>query len=401
LGPKSRTGRCTGIIYAGGGANDGCYVGSTAENIWPHEWTTGGTSTSDSVKVNTYIMVPELTDDSANSGASNQIQTIRVFAHELGHTLGLPDVYDNDTGSPTAGVGAWSPMSYQYLSTVNLADTRRSTTPGAKSFLGGLTPTDLTGKNAGVELPATEARPYPARLLANPNGVEVVSYASVTNTLTLSTGKEVVSCTPGVAQVMSVSLTSLDCASSRATTITVDTSNGLVFERSVSWRLKPTSAMAGASYALVLEATDAAGLDDGPSKLGTWTCTKQWRPWRWSPRPLTSRASCCMQQYAGVMATTVGLYVRLDAKPGREADVESFLKSVVPLVQAEPATTAWFAIRMGPSTFGIFDVFPDESGRDAHLQGQVAAALMANASELLASEPRIDRIDVLADKLPG
>ncbi len=101
------------------------------------------------------------------------------------------------------------------------------------------------------------------------------------------------------------------------------------------------------------------------------------------------------------MATTVGLYVRLDAKPGREADVERFLKSAVPLVQAEPATTAWFAIRMGPSTFGIFDVFADESGRDAHLQGQVAAALTANASELLASEPRIDKIDVLADKLPS
>ena len=101
------------------------------------------------------------------------------------------------------------------------------------------------------------------------------------------------------------------------------------------------------------------------------------------------------------MATTVGLYVRLEAKPGREADVESFLKSAVPLVQAEPATTAWFAIRMGPSTFGIFDVFPNDAGRDAHLQGQVAAALMAKASELLAAEPRIDKIDVLADKLPA
>jgi quinol monooxygenase YgiN len=101
------------------------------------------------------------------------------------------------------------------------------------------------------------------------------------------------------------------------------------------------------------------------------------------------------------MTTTVGLLVRLEAKPGREADVESFLKSAVPLVQAEPATTAWFAIRMGPSTFGIFDVFPNDSGRQAHLNGQVAAALMQNAPDLLSESPSIEQIDVLADKLPG
>jgi quinol monooxygenase YgiN len=99
--------------------------------------------------------------------------------------------------------------------------------------------------------------------------------------------------------------------------------------------------------------------------------------------------------------TTVGLLVTLEAKAGREADVESFLKSAVPLVQAEPATTAWFAIRLGPSTFGIFDVFPDDAGRDAHLSGKVAAALMQNASELLSEAPNIQKIDVLADKLPG
>jgi quinol monooxygenase YgiN len=98
--------------------------------------------------------------------------------------------------------------------------------------------------------------------------------------------------------------------------------------------------------------------------------------------------------------TTVGLLVRLEAKPGREADVERFLKSAVPLVEAEPATTAWFAIRLGPSTFGIFDVFPDEAGRDAHLNGRVAAALMANAPELLSAAANIERIDVLAEKLP-
>jgi quinol monooxygenase YgiN len=99
--------------------------------------------------------------------------------------------------------------------------------------------------------------------------------------------------------------------------------------------------------------------------------------------------------------TTVGLFVRLEAKPGREADVANFLKSAVPLVQAEPATTAWFAIQLGPSTFGIFDAFPNEAGREAHLNGQVAAALMANAAELLAQAPNIEKVDILADKLPG
>jgi len=101
------------------------------------------------------------------------------------------------------------------------------------------------------------------------------------------------------------------------------------------------------------------------------------------------------------VSSTVGLFVRLVAKPGREAEVESFLMSALPLVQAEPATTAWFAIRMGPSTFAIFDVFPGEDGREAHLQGQVAAALMQRAPELLAEAPAIERIDVLAEKLPS
>jgi len=96
---------------------------------------------------------------------------------------------------------------------------------------------------------------------------------------------------------------------------------------------------------------------------------------------------------------TVGLLVRLEAKPGKESEVEQFLKSGLAIVEEEPETTSWFAIRMGPSTFGIFDVFPDESGRQAHLTGRVAAALMAKASELLAEFPVIEKIDVLAAKL--
>jgi quinol monooxygenase YgiN len=97
----------------------------------------------------------------------------------------------------------------------------------------------------------------------------------------------------------------------------------------------------------------------------------------------------------------VALFVRLEAKPGKEKEVESFLLSGLPIVQAEPATTAWFGIRLGPSTFGIFDAFPDEAGRQAHLTGRVAAALMAKAGELLAKPPSIEKVDVLAAKLPG
>jgi quinol monooxygenase YgiN len=98
---------------------------------------------------------------------------------------------------------------------------------------------------------------------------------------------------------------------------------------------------------------------------------------------------------------TVALWVRLEAKPGKEKDVEAFLRSALPLAQAEPATTAWFALRLGPSTFGIFDAFPDDSGRKAHLAGPIAAALMAKAEDLLAKPPAIENVDVLAAKLPA
>jgi quinol monooxygenase YgiN len=95
----------------------------------------------------------------------------------------------------------------------------------------------------------------------------------------------------------------------------------------------------------------------------------------------------------------VGLLVRLEAKPGKENEVEAFLRSALPLVEAEPATVVWFALRLGPATFGIFDAFGDEAGRNAHLQGRVAAALGAKASELLATPPTIERVDVLAARL--
>src|ERR1700676_5062571 len=96
---------------------------------------------------------------------------------------------------------------------------------------------------------------------------------------------------------------------------------------------------------------------------------------------------------------TVALLVRLEAKSGRESEVEEFLRGGLALVEAEPATTVWFGIRLGPSTFGIFDAFPDEAGRTAHLTGRVAAALGEKASELFAKPPTFGGVDVLAAKL--
>jgi quinol monooxygenase YgiN len=96
----------------------------------------------------------------------------------------------------------------------------------------------------------------------------------------------------------------------------------------------------------------------------------------------------------------VALWVRLEAKPGKEDDVANFLRDGLNLVQQEPATAAWFAIRLGPSTFGIFDAFPNEEGRQAHLSGRVAAALKERALELFAQPPKIEKIDVIAAKLP-
>lgn len=96
----------------------------------------------------------------------------------------------------------------------------------------------------------------------------------------------------------------------------------------------------------------------------------------------------------------VGLLVTLKARPGKEADVEAFLKQGLVLAGDEPKTVVWFAIRLAPDTFGVFDAFADESGRAAHLAGPIAQALMANAEVLLAEPPKIERIDVLGAKLP-
>ena len=99
--------------------------------------------------------------------------------------------------------------------------------------------------------------------------------------------------------------------------------------------------------------------------------------------------------------TSYSLYVELKAKSGREDDVAAFLAGAQTLVAAEPGTVAWFAVRFDKTTFAIFDAFNDEAGRDAHLSGGVAAALMAHANELLAAAPQIRKSEVLADKLPS
>lgn len=95
-----------------------------------------------------------------------------------------------------------------------------------------------------------------------------------------------------------------------------------------------------------------------------------------------------------------GLLVRMHAKHGRESAVEDFLHSALPIVESEPGTSAWFAVRFGRGEYGIFDVFPDDSARDAHLSGQVAATLMQRAGDLFDTLPHIHKLEVLADKMP-
>src|SRR5690242_19608545 len=92
---------------------------------------------------------------------------------------------------------------------------------------------------------------------------------------------------------------------------------------------------------------------------------------------------------------------KLVAKPGKEAEVEAFLRSGLELVNDEPLTVTWYAIKFSENTFGIFDTFESDEGRNAHLNGKVAAALMAKADELLAEPPHIEKVDLIAAKVPG
>ncbi len=97
----------------------------------------------------------------------------------------------------------------------------------------------------------------------------------------------------------------------------------------------------------------------------------------------------------------LALYVRLEAKPGKEGDLAAFLEKGLELANRETTTPLWFALRLGPSTFAIFDAFTDESGRQAHMNGPIAKALMENAPDLLAMTPVIEKVEVLGAKLPG
>ncbi|MDQ6813281.1 MAG: antibiotic biosynthesis monooxygenase [Bacteroidota bacterium] len=92
------------------------------------------------------------------------------------------------------------------------------------------------------------------------------------------------------------------------------------------------------------------------------------------------------------------ILARVEAKAGKEKEVLEFLKSALPLAEGEPGTIRWYALQIGPSTFGIFDTFETEQGREAHLNGPIAAALMDNASTLLAKEPSIEMVELLAIK---
>jgi len=100
------------------------------------------------------------------------------------------------------------------------------------------------------------------------------------------------------------------------------------------------------------------------------------------------------------MKTKLSLFVRLEAKQGKEEDVAAFLMQGLELARQEATTPVWFGLRIGPSTFGVFDAFADETGRQAHLNGRIAQALMAQAPNLLASPPVIERVEVLGAKLP-
>ena len=97
--------------------------------------------------------------------------------------------------------------------------------------------------------------------------------------------------------------------------------------------------------------------------------------------------------------TNVALWVQLEAKKGKEAEVEKFLRDGLSVVNREPGTITWYALKLGPTSYGIFDTFSDNKGREAHLNGDVAKALNEKASELFSKPPTIERIDILAAKM--
>ena len=97
----------------------------------------------------------------------------------------------------------------------------------------------------------------------------------------------------------------------------------------------------------------------------------------------------------------LALLALLDAKPGKEKEVEEFLKSAQPLAERETGTSTWYAVRLGPGKFGIFDTFKDDAGRSAHLTGEIAKALFAKAADLFSTPPQVEKVEILASKAPG
>jgi quinol monooxygenase YgiN len=94
----------------------------------------------------------------------------------------------------------------------------------------------------------------------------------------------------------------------------------------------------------------------------------------------------------------LAIWAQLEAKPGKEKEVEDFLKSAQPLAEREAGTITWYAIKMGPGKYGIFDTFADENGRNAHLNGEIAKALFAKAKDLFSQPPKVDKPEILASK---
>jgi quinol monooxygenase YgiN len=125
---------------------------------------------------------------------------------------------------------------------------------------------------------------------------------------------------------------------------------------------------------------------------------RNWKTNNVNPLPEKSGCPKTFTLFKTTIMEKFALLARVEAKPGKEADVLAFLKSALPLAEAEPDTVRWYALQLGPSTFGIFDTFETTEGREAHLSGKIAEALMANASELLATAPVIEKVELLAIK---
>ena len=164
-----------GIIYAGGGPHDGCATGTNDDNLWPHSGrlsAPGPTVAADSVTINPFIINSEVTYPLATPSTCNVMQTIGLFAHEFGHSLGLPDLYDTDVGF--GGVDTWSTMAFQYLGTVNNSDTPPHFDPWSKAFLGWVTPTVHAAGDRFIEsISRVEDSGEVHQFLNNPGGFEI------------------------------------------------------------------------------------------------------------------------------------------------------------------------------------------------------------------------------------